>query len=697
MKKQLVLLGAVVAATLTLASCHNHEYIYHEAVESTYLAQGSSEYYTCKDCDLVFDKDKNPIESLDAVKLDVISYDTTVASIDDEGVIHVSATVKDFKDIYFEKYTLTVKIGDKTYEAPTVRWAEEVKTENAYVIVKDDISVGLRDKKLSEETSAKVGDKVSFSFKKNGYESEIPFFNVKSSSDVTLYGKDIKVTFDDSKEAEYEAMVEQILKDVAEGTVTTEHPSTENAKSYEDVDAEYQEFVNAYYFCVDQYRYASIIADTTTEEDDYNKESAIMAVAQEFEVWDQQIDIAMSKSIYRNQFFEDMTDEEIDEYIQKLDPETTAAANEYQKNMDEAINGYKAGNTEAFQALTTYVQNATEYAKLKGYSDYISYAYKEVYDRDYAPSETNSLENCIKDYIVPVYKDSQATFTKFSKGRNKNPDVWNGFIGVYFDFFGIYFDQLEDYAAVIGGDYQKNFKQYFLDGDYFFSKEENDNVTGYVSTYSNGHPLMFLGPDYQGVKTWIHEFGHYNANATKGDTGSYDLSETQSQGNEMLFFTYLEKQGVIDEEIMNQFTNYMTYAMTDAILEGYLYNEVEKFLYTTDLTTLTKEGLSNEWDNICKAAGLDDYVGGFNIKIPLNYHCYYISYASSAIAALEIYAKAKTDWDGAIECYTKIYQEHDKDSTFKSVIADAGLYDIFTEDAYKLIAKAYPTIFNQAQ
>lgn len=42
MKKQLVLLGAVVAATLTLASCHNHEYIYHEAVESTYFEQGSS-------------------------------------------------------------------------------------------------------------------------------------------------------------------------------------------------------------------------------------------------------------------------------------------------------------------------------------------------------------------------------------------------------------------------------------------------------------------------------------------------------------------------------------------------------------------------------------------------------------------------------------------------------------------------------
>lgn len=697
MKKQLFLFGAALVATVTLASCgevaHEHTYVEHKEVASTYYKPGTAGYYTCEDCNLIFDANKNVVASLEDLKLPLKGYDTSVKSIED-GQLVLDVTPTELKEIYDGRVTLTVNINGKSYEAPIIKLVEEVNADQAYIIARKQVVVGLKDKDLAAETSAKVGDAVAITFKKSGYESLIPFFNIESGSDVTLYGKEIEVTFTEAKKTEFEELVELIKADIAEATATTEHPDTSNAKPFADVDAEYEQFIDGYYYVIDEYRYASIIADTTTAQADLDKESEIFAFAQNFEVWDQEIDIAMSKSIYRNDFFENMTDAEIDAYIAGLDPETTAQANAYQEEMDKAVKAFESKKSTAFEALTTYVTNATEYAKLNGYNDYINYAYKNVYDREYLPSDTNSLEGYIKDYIVPIYKSAYNSFVRFQ--NNTTSEYWSEFVDLYYGFFGLYFDQLYDYSEIIGGEYQTNFKQYFLDGDYFYSAKKNDNVTGYVSSFADGHPYMFLGPDYQGVKTFIHEFGHYNANATEGDTGSYDLAETQSQGNEMLFYTYFATTGAVTEEVVNQFANFMVYAMSSAILEGYLYNEVEKMVYTCDLTTLTEQALTAEWNNTCEAIGLEDYKDSFRIEILLNYRCYYISYAASAIAALEIYSLGLTDWDAAVASYTKIYEKHDENATFTSVLEDAGLYSVFTEDAYKLIGKAFPRLFKNA-
>jgi len=739
MKKKLFILGLALASTFALASCgdetqsgndktdvvdngennqgennqgennqgennqgennqggeevHEHEYLLHKAIAPTYTRNGQYAYYSCIGCSKLFDENKKEIASLDDVKRPALAFETEVASIDADGVLHLSVTPEAFQDVYEGKFTLQVTVGNKTYDAPTVKWAEEVQEDAAYIVCEDDVTVGLRNKSLSEATSASVGDKVSFVFTKKGYTSEIRFFNITGRQYVDCYGKDIEITFNDEKKAEFEALKEQIKAEIAKATVTEEHPDTSEALPYDDVDALYQKFIDGYHYCIDQYRYASIIADSTAEEEDYTRESAILAFAQNFEVWDQEIDLAMAKSIYRNDFFEGMSEDEINDYIAGLDPETTAEGNKYQEAMDNALAEYKSGTTPAFQALTTYVQNATEYAKLQGYTSYIDYAYENVYGREYTPSETNSLVENIAEYIVPVYEYTQNKFNTFQASSSTNKD-WNIFVNLYYAFFGGYFDQLESYAKQIGGDYEKNFKQYFVDGDYFYSgNTENKNVTGYVGTYANGHPLMFLGANYQGINTFIHEFGHYNAKCTKGDFGSYDLAETQSQGNEMLFYTYFANQGAVKKSVVEQYSNFMIYNMCNSILVGYLYNEVEKYLYTTDLTTLTENKLSNKWNDVCAASGLDALKNGFDISILLNYNCYYISYSTSAIAALEVYAKGLQNWEEAINSYTVIYQQHADDATFTSVLVDSGLYSVFDEEAYKLIATAFSSAY----
>ena len=72
----------------------------------------------------------------------------------------------------------------------------------------------------------------------------------------------------------------------------------------------------------------------------------------------------------------------------------------------------------------------------------------------------------------------------------------------------------------------------------------------------------------------------------------------------------------------------------------------------------------------------------------LNYQGYYISYATSAIASLEVYAYACEDWDKAVTAYKFLYSPHEATDTFTSVLEKAGLKSIFDEDAFKMIADA---------
>ena len=184
--------------------------------------------------------------------------------------------------------------------------------------------------------------------------------------------------------------------------------------------------------------------------------------------------------------------------------------------------------------------------------------------------------------------------------------------------------------------------------------------------------------------------------------------------------------------------------MADSVITGYLVNELEKWVYNLDYTTFTdggtatlkdyniihkkeldEKGYSNglsqaqfdaldaskkaltkydnfalayhaKWNEICQGINATDKKALGNLDMILtSYQGYYISYATSAVAALEVYATAYDElketgkMDNAIAIYKEIYKKHDEENdTFESVLVDAGLYGVFDENAYKLIATA---------
>ena len=346
------------------------------------------------------------------------------------------------------------------------------------------------------------------------------------------------------------------------------------------------------------------------------------------------------------------------------------------------------------EALYTFFTNAKSYATVAGYDDYLTYAYENQYGREYTVADTDKLADYIATYLIPAQMDALSDFLTYKAvaKADKTSDLYDEYMyGLWGliedDFYGKYFEYIADYAEnVIGDEMGENFKYYFTSGNYWYSSTENENVTGYVWSFSDGTPLMFLGPKNQEIGTFIHEFGHYNEHIT---------AKVHSQANEMLFYKYLTTTDVYSEGATKAFLAYHTYMMIGAVIEGYLINELEKWTYTQDMTSYADadafyKALVAKWAEICKAVGLDDYAEETNWVnvVLLNYQGYYISYATSAIASLEVYAYACQDWDAAVEAYKFLYSAHDVTDTFTSVLEKAGLKSIFDEEAFKMIADA---------
>ena len=670
------------------------DYVEHAAVPSTYTEQGNKKYYTVKTEQgvLFFDENKNLVTDTKELLLPRVSSEYAVKEIKEDGSIVLNVTRYEFVTRYNGRFAFNVTLGEKTYEVELPKWVEEIKDGQAYFVEDEFVTIVLKNGNFNDNLEAKVGALLTVTVIDTRFDTLIPVFNYLDSTDpVYVFGQDIKVTIDDAKMEEYENLYWDVL-DAAKAGVKTDENSYVDAETYETLGAKYQEFIDSYYDALKNYRYANVLADANPTKEAITLKTKILTFVYNYEAWDQEIDIAMGASIYRYQFFEDMEDDEIDEYLEGLNPEATTEGNAYQVAMKEALDKQETGDATAYEALVEYVGYATKYANLEGYDDYLAYAYENVYGREYQYADTNTLAALISEYIVPIYNYSRAEFYNFRATSTK--EDWNEFVGLVLDFYGNYFDYFESYSKEIGGKYEETFKNYFLDGNYFYSNIDNNNVTGYVGLLSKGQPMMFLGKDYQALGTFIHEFGHYNAKTTGGDFGSYDLAETQSQGNELLFYTYLTKQESISKISAQEFINYKVWDMTDSIIRGYLINEFEKFFYTTNLDELTQEKFEAKWVEICTEAGMDSYAQNTALlyNILCNYNGYYISYCTSAIASLELYANGLTDWDSAIASYTTIYEKHADDATFTSVLEDAGLYGVFSKEAYELIATAFPNV-----
>lgn len=300
-----------------------------------------------------------------------------------------------------------------------------------------------------------------------------------------------------------------------------------------------------------------------------------------------------------------------------------------------------------------YAPACNELASLYSYNSYQDYAYESTYFRKYKSNQASSLVSLIKEKIVPLYKEMD--YSKYSeeaqafiKLAEKECFALSSLnLGV----------QMDEYASKMGKVYADNYTHLFSDGYYIFSNKENSNnvaVTYPLKSVNDG--LCYFGNKYQAVNDLTHEFGHFLANSINKESAnkSFDINETFSQGNEMLFASFL----------MNNYQSESLKGVGESLLKnlelmllGYSYAvEVENYLFDNYKTKTIDElysGMSSIYDSYGTSKLRKDYWFG---PVLIN-TCYYSSYLTSAVESLELFSMAQSDFKAAKNTYISLISQ----------------------------------------
>lgn len=213
---------------------------------------------------------------------------------------------------------------------------------------------------------------------------------------------------------------------------------------------------------------------------------------------------------------------------------------------------------------------------------------------------------------------------------------------------------------------------------------------GYSTTLAQyAAPFIFINTDYYtDPGTLFHEFGHYHnfyceEEMIWNDGISLDLAEVHSQGLELLMFsTYEEMYGTDAEWIeYNQVVNIIY-----SILSGCTEDAFQQAVFENpDMTLEEMNSLHAELTE--RFMGYTDPYGWVDIHHHFETPFYYISYATSALSALELWVDSLENREKAVEIYSSLTQ-YCANADYRETLQTVGLSDPFEGDCVERIAKA---------
>lgn len=239
---------------------------------------------------------------------------------------------------------------------------------------------------------------------------------------------------------------------------------------------------------------------------------------------------------------------------------------------------------------------------------------------------------------------------------------------------------------------------YMIDyGLYDFEANENKmemSFTTYFSAYAS--PFMFTAweDSMQNTSTVIHELGHFaNYYHSPVDgwsvSSSLDLAEVDSQGFELLMMPYLPQLYGSDEVAEAAAISRLADALY-AVVSGCMEDEFQQAVYADPDMTL--EQMNALYRRLAEEYGLADlygYTGTEWAMIPHTFQSpmYYISYATSMVAAFELWTLSLTDADAARTAYLNILQRGAY-AKFRETLSANGLGDPLSPATIESIAAA---------
>ena len=334
-----------------------------------------------------------------------------------------------------------------------------------------------------------------------------------------------------------------------------------------------------------------------------------------------------------------LTDEYYDKSAQELDNQSVVMGELYLKIIDNLM---------------------ADVAFYPEYDSAVEYYYDKVYMRDYAPEDVEPLYDWVKENGVTLYN---CCLTAIILNYMENYTT-------YFEDApseGEMIEKVVPYTSSVSAEAAEIFDTMVELGLYDMAASPDKADGGFTTELIYyGVPFIFDCPyecmwDYE---TLIHESGHYYESALNDEPQLYqydciDLCEIDSQGMEALMLRYADD---IYGEGMGDFVRVFTmYNLLNSIIDGCVQDCFQQRAFEKRASGELKTGedvvnlyLAVEEEFWGDAA--EDYGWGENwweIHHTFDSPFYYISYATSATAALGILASSEEDYDAALENYNE--------------------------------------------
>lgn len=341
---------------------------------------------------------------------------------------------------------------------------------------------------------------------------------------------------------------------------------------------------------------------------------------------------------------------------------------------------YEKSNRELGEIYRELVALRVEIAKKLGFESYTDYAYATL-GRDYTKEDARAFGEKVKKNLAPLAMAIAQIYGQEIAAAEERMTV-----------------SFEDGIPTLQESLKKGYPaemskalEYMLENEMFhFSSEENTSHGGYTTVISGYRaPFMFINTsDYKDPSTVFHEFGHYYNFYLMdvpmwNDGNNLDMAEIHSQGLEVLMHdVYPQLYG--DDAKLHAYSS--LYALLNSVLQGCVEDEFQQQVFENPTMSLDEM-------NLVHAKISQEYLG-YPIMyewVDIHHHYetpfYYISYATSAISALEIWEIASQDRSKAMGIYDKITQ-YTLNAEYRDSLKKSGLSDPFTSKCTEQISAA---------
>ncbi|MBQ7714218.1 MAG: hypothetical protein IJT71_04930 [Oscillospiraceae bacterium] len=354
---------------------------------------------------------------------------------------------------------------------------------------------------------------------------------------------------------------------------------------------------------------------------------------------------------------------------------------------------YRLPDDDAFAdaAADVYLRLAAlrrEQAADAGWDSCADYAYASQYAREYDPADARALHRAVKSRLAPLYVRCERILA-----RRETPwddeDVPSG---------AEILDALQAHMGSVSPELTEALDYLRRNGLFRVGGDDALYDTGFtVSLPAYRAVFLFnkVSTRFDAFSSTAHEFGHFNAAYHDPTPVLYqypnaDVSELQAQGLELLFLPALQEiLAGGDANARDYVALYALTRMLSSVIDGCLYDEFEQTVYASP--GLTADELFALERRLYRAYGLDAVYDEepFWGYIPHRFDqpFYYISYAASALPALDLWLRSREDYAAAVDAYLAVSAAR-TDAWFLDVLREGGLCDVTDAQAVARLARA---------